>query len=171
MFGQALILLVDDNADDVLLVRRALTQARVINPLQVVMTGEEAIDYLSGKGRYANRGDYPLPGLVFLDIKMPGLDGFDVLGWIRLQPALHDLRVVMLTSSDDMRDVNAAYQRGANSFLIKPLDFERFAEISQALAGYWSWMDKAPDTFRPTEITPVSDTEIFRREVRAEHRG
>jgi CheY-like chemotaxis protein len=169
MFGDALFLLVDDNEDDIRLMRRAFTQGRVINPLQIVRSGEEAIEYLIGKERYANRGEYPLPALVLLDIRMPGLDGLDVLQWIRLQPDLREVSVVMLTCSDDVRDVNKAYQLGADSFLVKPLDFERFAEISQALAGYWAWMDKTPEPQRATEVKGVSDTEIFRREVRAAH--
>jgi CheY-like chemotaxis protein len=74
---------------------------------------------------------------------MPGLDGFDVLRWIRQEPVLSALRVVVLTASDDMRDVNVAYKMGANSFLIKPADLDRFVEISQALNGYWLWMNKA----------------------------
>lgn len=169
MFGDALFLLVDDNDDDIRLVHRAFTKARVTNPLQIVRSGEEAIQYLVGKEKYANRREYPLPGLVLLDIKMPGLDGLDVLQWIRQQPDLGEIGVIMLTSSDDMRDVNRAYELGADSFLVKPLDFERFAEISQALAGYWVWMDKMPEPHRPTEVKGVSDTELLRREVRAAH--
>lgn len=149
--AQAIFLLVEDGEDDVLLIKRAFIKANVLNPLQIVTSGEEAIAYLEGTGKYRNRTEFPLPALVLLDIKMPGLDGFQVLDWIRAQPDLRALRVVMLTSSDDMRDVNRAYQLGANSFLIKPIDFERFVEISQALAGYWLWMDKAPEVVRPGE--------------------
>src|SRR5690349_19737256 len=119
-------LLVEDNADDVVLVKRAFAKAKVLNPLHITRRGEEAIDYLSGTGKYANRAEFPLPGLVLLDLNMPGLSGFDVLRWIRQQPGLRTLRVVVLTSSDETRDVNLAYQLGANSFLVKPVDFERF---------------------------------------------
>jgi CheY-like chemotaxis protein len=93
---------------------------------------------------------------VLLDIKMPGLDGLDVLQWIRQQPDLREVGVVMLTNSDDMRDVNRAYQLGADSFLVKPLDFERFAEISQALAGYWVWMDKMPEPHCAAQSKPMA---------------
>jgi CheY-like chemotaxis protein len=148
MSDRALILLVEDNADDAALLRRAFIKARVMNPLHLARTAEEAIAYLGGSGKYANRTEFPLPSLVLLDLKMPGMDGFDVLRWIRQDPALKGLRVVVLSSSDDMRDVSTAYKLGANSFLIKPADFDRFVEISQALNGYWIWMDKAPDIER-----------------------
>ncbi len=144
----AVFLLVEDNPDHVLLLQRAFIKAKILNPLQVVRSGEEAIEYLSGVGRFVNRAEYPVPALVLLDLKMPGLDGFDVLRWIRQDAAMRSLRVVVLTTSDDMRDVNLAYQLGANSFLVKPADFERFVEISQALAGYWIWLDTAPEVAR-----------------------
>jgi CheY-like chemotaxis protein len=124
MSERALILLVEDNADDAALLRRAFIKARVMNPLHLARTGEEAIAYLGGSGRYANRSEFALPSLVLLDLKMPGMDGFDVLRWIRQDPTLKALRVVVLSSSDDMRDVNTAYKLGANSFLIKPADFD-----------------------------------------------
>jgi CheY-like chemotaxis protein len=159
MSAPSLILLIDDSENDTILMRRAFIKARLLNPLLAVANGEEAIAYLTGTGKYANRVEYPLPGLVLLDIKMNGMDGFEVLRWIRSQPGLKTLRVVMLTSSNEMRDVNLAYQLGANSFLIKPMDFERFVEISQALSGYWLWMDKAPESFRPPFDNPLSGAE------------
>src|SRR2546430_816526 len=113
----ALILLVEDREDDVILVRRAFGKANVLNPMHVVRDGAEAIAYLKGEGKYSNRAEYPLPELLLLDLKMPGTDGFEVLKWMRQQPGLQNLRVVVLTSSDQMRDVNTAYQLGANSFL------------------------------------------------------
>ncbi len=145
---QALILLAEDREDDVILVRRAFEKAKVLNPMHVVRNGAEAIAYLKGEGKYSNRAEYPLPELLLLDLKMPGTDGFDVLKWMRQQPGLQAMRVVVLTSSDQMRDVNEAYHLGANSFLVKPIDFERFVEMSQAINGYWLWMSKAPETSR-----------------------
>jgi CheY-like chemotaxis protein len=126
MPDQALILVIEDSSADILLVRRAFSQAKLTNPLQVVTNGEEAIAYLSGTGKYENRTEFPLPTLVLLDLKMPGIDGFEVLAWIRKNPNLRGLRVVVLTSSDDTKDVNRACQLGANSFLVKPLDFGKF---------------------------------------------
>jgi CheY-like chemotaxis protein len=114
----------------------------------VVRRGEEAIEYLKGEGRYANRAEYPLPDLMLLDLKMPGMSGFEVLQWVRKQPGLSLLRIIVLTTSDDIRDVNMAYQMGANSFIIKPVDFEHFVQTSKALKGYWLWMSVAPEVSR-----------------------
>ena len=153
---QALILLAEDREDDVILVRRAFQKAKVLNPMHVVRNGAETIAYLKGEGKYSNRAEYPLPELLLLDLKMPGTDGFDVLKWMRQQPGLQAMRVVVLTSSDQIRDVNAAYQLGANSFLVKPIDFERFVEMSQAINGYWLWMSKAPETSRASRgVSPA----------------
>lgn len=166
MTGLALILLVEDNADDAALLRRAFIKARVTNPLHLARSGEEALAYLSGSGRYADRNEFPLPSLVLLDLNMPGMDGFGVLRWIRQDPVLKGLRVVVLSSSDSMRDVNQAYQLGANSFLIKPADFDRFVEISQALNGFWLWMDKAPEPPSTVETMGPNNGQLFRREMR-----
>jgi CheY-like chemotaxis protein len=151
MLDQALFLLIEDTENDVLLIQRAFIKAKVLNPLLIVKTAEEAVAYLQGEGRYRNRAEFPLPALILLDLKLPGMNGFDFLRWIRAQEGLATMRIVVLTSSDLMRDVNLAYQLGANSFLVKPVDFERFVEISQALNGYWMWMSKAPENYRSTE--------------------
>jgi CheY-like chemotaxis protein len=145
---QELILLAEDREDEVLLTRRAFRQANVLNPLQVVPDGEEAIAYLEGNGKYANREEYPLPGLLLLDLKMPRKDGFEVLHWIRHHPQLRPLRVVVLTSSDHTSDVNRAYELGANSFLVKPVSFRQFVEMTQALHTYWRWTEE-PQISRP----------------------
>src|SRR5262249_7704465 len=100
------ILLAEDREDDILLITEAFSRAWIDNPIQVVRDGEEAINYLDGKGKYAVRSEYPLPTLLLLDLKMPRADGFDVLQWIRSQPSLSNLVVVVLTSSEDIRDVN-----------------------------------------------------------------
>ena len=145
MSHRALFLLVEDDEDQVALIRRAFQKANIINPIQVVRSGEEALVYLEGAGPYVSREEFPLPKLVLLDLKMPGISGFDVLRWIRQQPALKQLRVVVLTASNEIRDVNQAYQLGANSFLIKPVDFDDFVRLSQAIQGYWMWLNKVPE--------------------------
>jgi CheY-like chemotaxis protein len=125
--------MVEDNDDDVLMIRRAFERSMAGNPLQTVRTGPEAIAYLNGDSPYEDRIKHPLPAMVLLDIKLPQMDGFEVLKWIRSRADLAPLSVVMLTSSDHIRDVNLAYQLGANSFLVKPLDFWNAAELSRSI--------------------------------------
>jgi CheY-like chemotaxis protein len=154
MAEQALILIADDSDDDILVIRRAFEKAYVLNPLYAVKSGEEVISYLRGEGRYSNRDEYPLPDLLLLDLKMPGLDGFEVLRWIRQQQTLSAMRVVVLTASDHIRDVNQAYQLGANSFMVKPGDFENYVAVGKTLATYWLRQSKAPEIARePKEQT------------------
>lgn len=148
MSDQAIILLAEDREDDVLLIRRAFKKANILNPIYVVSDGQEAIAYLEGEGKYANRAEYPLPDLLLLDLKMPRMDGFQVLTWIRQQPGFSALRVVVLTSSEDFGDVNLAYKLGANSFLVKPLEFESFIETAKIVREYWLVLDKIPETPR-----------------------
>jgi CheY-like chemotaxis protein len=127
------ILLVENNQDDVLLILRAFQRAGVNRRIQAVTSGMDALAYLQGTHPYDDREKYPLPALVLLDIKMPGMDGFEVLQWIRRQGQFFELCVVMLTNSDHISDANQAYHLGANSFLVKPLDFENAAELARSL--------------------------------------
>ena len=143
------ILLAEDDENHVAFVKRAFKHANLLNPLFVVDDGEQAIAYLKGEGKYANRAEYPLPCLLLLDLKMPNKNGFEVLEWIRGQPGLSSLRVVVLTTSDQVRDVNRAYQLGANSFLTKPIDFRDFVQLTISIKGYWLWMSRAPEIERP----------------------
>lgn len=153
MADQAVILLVEDREDDILLVRKAFERGAIHNPLHVVRDGEEALHYLAGEGPYSNRAEYPLPDLILLDLKLPKVDGFDVVRWIRRQPGFSKIPVVVLTSSDAIRDVNRAYALGANSFLVKPLDFENFIETAKSLRKYWLTLNKRPTAVRPAERT------------------
>jgi CheY-like chemotaxis protein len=114
------ILLVEDNDDDVFAMQRALRKAQVTHPLQVVTDGQKAIDYLSGIGAYADRNYYPLPSLIFLDLKLPYVNGFEVLEWIRQQDSLSDTSVIVLTSSAEQSDRTRAEQLRARSYLVKP---------------------------------------------------
>jgi|SRR5690348_1028830 len=139
MKAQALILVVEDDENDAVLIRRTLTRAGVPNPRQFVKSGEAAISYLVGVGAYADRKRHPLPGLVLLDLRMPGMDGLEVLRWIRQHPFYRDLRVVVLTSSDELRDVNEAYRLGANSFLVKPLEFQNVDALFATLGAQKLW--------------------------------
>jgi CheY-like chemotaxis protein len=144
MFHQDVVLLVEDNEEDAILLRRAFLKARVLNSLLVVRDGEEAISYLEGTGRYSNRLEFPLPRVLLLDLNLPGIDGFEVLRWVRSQHALRNLRVVVLTSSDHISDVNKAYQLGASSFLVKPADLDSLIQIMASFRGYWLWLNNPP---------------------------
>lgn len=147
-----LILVIEDEEDDILLIRRTFAKAGVANPYQVVRNGDEAISYLKGEGAYADREKHPMPSLVLLDLKMPGKDGFEVLHWIRTQPELSALRVVVLTSSSEIRDVNRAYQLGANSFLMKPLDFQNIEALISTLRSQRLWANDLAETRPATSI-------------------
>jgi len=140
----AVILLVEDREDDVLIIAKAFAEARLDNEVRVVSDGEAAIQYLKGEGIYADRSKYPLPNLILLDLKMPKVDGFEVLRWLRQQPAFANIVVVVLTMSTAIRDVNLAYQLGANSFMVKPDDFQNVTSMARVLKDYWLFGNKAP---------------------------
>jgi CheY-like chemotaxis protein len=136
------ILLAEDREDDVVLIRRAFARVNFLNPLLVVKNGEEAISYLQGDTPYDDRTRYPLPAVMLLDLKMPRKDGFDVLRWIRQQRAFDTLRVLVLTSSEVSQDVALAYQLGANSFLVKPSDFNDLVQLTRFIDGFWLQFNK-----------------------------
>jgi CheY-like chemotaxis protein len=131
------ILLVEDTDDDVFFLKRALRDAGIDNPLQVVVDGQRALDYLEGKGAFADREKYPLPFLILLDLKLPYVMGLDVLKWIRQQRELDTTLVVVLTSSQQDSDVTATYRLGGNSYLIKPPNREKLHELVKSLGEYW----------------------------------
>lgn len=137
MTEQSAILLVEDNDDDVALTRHALKAAAVQNPVHVVETGPAAIEYLSGANEFRDRTKYPLPGIVFLDLKLPMMSGHEVLAWIRAQPQLESLIVVVLTSSDEPSDLRRSYSLGANSYLVKPLTARQLTDLARALNWVW----------------------------------
>ena len=157
MDERAIILIAEDEEDYVLLLRRAFAEAQITNPIFSVSTGKETISYLKGEGLYSNRDEYPLPDIFLLDLKMPRINGFEVLKWVKAQPSLAALRILVLTSSDEIRDVNQAYQLGANSFLVKPFDFEDFTNLSRLIADFWFKASRAPETFRPPK-SPKTDS-------------
>jgi len=144
----AVILVAEDREDDILLIKRAFAAMPVAHTMVVVEDGAEVIAYLKGEDKYANREEFPLPDLLLLDLKMPTVDGFEVIKWVRSQPGLAALRVLVLTSSDEIRDVNRAYSLGANSFLVKPYDFEDFVQLSRTIQEFWLKLSKTPETSR-----------------------
>ncbi len=143
------ILLAEDRDDDVVLITKAFKKTGLNYPLFVVSNGEEVISYLEGIGKFSNRAEYPLPELLLLDLKMPGTDGFEVLRWVRAQPGFGNLRILVLTSSVDIQDVNRAYGLGANSFMVKPFDFENTKELARLIKDYWFGKTKSPEVSRP----------------------
>jgi len=130
----SVILYAEDSEDDAFLMKRAFARVGFPGRLVVVPHGLEATRYLSGEGRYADRVAYPFPQLILLDIKMPHLNGLDVLHWLRSRNAFDDKPVLMLTSSSQESDVRAAYAAGADSYLVKPANLDLFRELVEDLA-------------------------------------
>jgi len=138
------ILLVEDNEDDAYLMTRALRTAEIDSPVHVVTDGEQAVNYLRGSGRFADRTEFPLPGLVLLDLKLPRVSGFEVLEWIQKELSLPQLVVVVLSSSGETRDVNMAYRFGARSYLVKPPTAASFVDLARGLKLYWLQLNQPP---------------------------
>ncbi len=143
--AQHTILLVEDDYNDVLLIRRALNKAQIANPLQVAEDGDQAVAYLAGEGPFANREAYPLPRVMLLDLKLPRRSGLEVLEWLRTRSGLGRLPVVVLTSSRESADVNRAYDLGANSYLVKPVEFGPFLDLVKTLGPYWLLLNERPE--------------------------
>lgn len=139
-----MILLVEDSEDDVFIMRHALKQAQITSRVEVVTDGQMALDYLAGQGRFGDRNAYPLPNIVFLDLKLPYLTGFEILSWIRTQPGLTGMTVVVLTSSGEDRDKTKAYSLGARSYLVKPPRAKDLTDLFQSFLG--GQLERAPRT-------------------------
>ena len=143
--SQTNILHVEDDSNDVLLFQHACRKAGVDCKLQAVNDGDEAIAYLQGQDRFANREQFPLPDLVLLDLKMPRLSGFEVLEWLRKEQKCRSLPVVVLSSSDHETDIKRAYSLGANSYLVKPVAFDSLVEIAKTIHQYWVTLNVQSD--------------------------
>lgn len=146
--GHAVVLVAEDEDDDILLLTYAFSQAGIDNPVHFVRTGQELLSYLKGDGKYFNRDEYPLPDLLLLDLKLPGYNGFELLAWVRSHPGLIGLRIVVLTSSNQTADVNNAYRLGANSYLVKPHDFDGLVRLAKLIRDFWLQRSKTPEIFR-----------------------
>ena len=131
------ILLAEDDVNDALLVERALSRAGIHNPIMIVRDGQEAIDYLEGKGPFADRKNFPLPTLALLDIKMPKKNGLEVLEWIRHSGGLKLLPVIIMSSSSIQADIDRAYQLGVNAYLVKPTAFDELVETLKTTTDFW----------------------------------
>ena len=141
------ILLVADNPDDVKLTLRAFKQNNITNPIVVAHDGQEALDYLFGTGSFAEQS-CPLPQVVLLDLRLPGMDGTEVLRQIRANPRTELLPVVILTSSTEEQDMIKGYKLGANSYVCKPVDFVHFVEAARELGRYWLVLNETPSARR-----------------------
>ncbi|MEG4580203.1 response regulator [Microcoleus sp. MON1_C5] len=140
------ILLVEDNPVDILLMQRAFRNETFANTsLQIVRDGDAAVFYLNGDGEYSDRDRYPLPAIILLDLKLPRRSGHEVLIWLRQQPELKRLPVVMLTSSRQTPDVKRAYDLGVNSYLVKPVGFASLLEMMQSFNEYWLNYTELPE--------------------------
>lgn len=139
------MLIVEDDPYDSKLILRAIRKARILNPTRLIEDGASAIAYLAGKPPFDDRTAFPLPVVVLLDLKLPKQSGFEVLQWLREQPTLSRLPVVVLTSSAENSDVNRAYDLGANSYLVKPVDSDALVDMLKTVELYWLFSNTKPD--------------------------
>ncbi|WP_293351368.1 MULTISPECIES: response regulator [unclassified Microcoleus] len=148
------ILLVEDSPVDILLMQRAFRDRIFTNTsLQIVRDGDAAVFYLNGDGEYSDRERYPLPAIILLDLKLPRRSGHEVLSWLKQQPQLKRLPVVVLTSSRQTLDVNQAYDLGVNSYLVKPVGFASLSDMMQSFGEYWLNQTELPE---PIEFSGLS---------------
>jgi CheY-like chemotaxis protein len=139
---KSLILIAEDNADDADILTRAFRSAGLRNPIRVVSDGGEAIRYLKGEGTFSDRANFPPPRLLFIDLKMPGVGGFDLLRWLREHPELRIIPAIVLTSSSLEEDVKLAYDLGANCYLSKPIAFDDLKQMIQVTLQFWTLCSK-----------------------------
>ncbi|MBW1784688.1 MAG: response regulator [Deltaproteobacteria bacterium] len=144
MDRKAMILLVEDDRMDIELTLDAFREARLENDIHVVQTGEEALDYLFGRGVYTDRKRHPLPDLILLDLKLPGISGHDVLKTIKETPLLKRVPVIILTSSREESDRAAGYDHCVNSYLVKPISFSGFLSVVKTICNYWLTLNVSP---------------------------
>ena len=150
------ILYVEDEETDVMLLLHVLGKAGIQNPLQTVKDGKLAKDYLAGHAPFEDRRQYPLPGLVLLDLNLPYWSGFEVLKWIRGQPQLRRLPVVVFTSSNRPDDIAQAYDAGANGYLVKPNSLADLSSLVLALRDFWLLHNRGPDVSGADSPPPPS---------------
>jgi len=132
------VLLVEDDLNDIFIVKRAFKMADIPTPLQVVTDGQEAIAYLRGDGKYAERDAFPLPKLMVMDIRMPLRNGFEVLEWVKQgERLLRRIPIVIVSSSDNPGDINRAYELGANAYMVKPMNFRAVEHLFETITHYW----------------------------------
>jgi CheY-like chemotaxis protein len=146
--NEKLVLIIEDNEDDVFMLQHAIRKAGITNPIHVVRTGEDAIAYLAGADRYSDWNRFPLPSIVLLDLKLPGLSGLDVLAWIRKTSGLQNLRVTILTGAPFGQQIKQASELGANWFTTKPVDHRNLIEMMKTFRLHWLELSQAPQVSR-----------------------
>lgn len=138
------ILLIEDNPNDVELTLHALRKHHLANHIHVINDGEEAVEYIFCKGKYADRDQFQTPKVIFLDLKLPKVDGIEILKMIKNDPRTKKIPVIILTSSKEERDIMTSYESGANSFIVKPVNFENFVTSIGDLGLYWLVLNESP---------------------------
>jgi len=156
MHRSCTILIVDDDENDIFFVKRAFTEINVHCKFQVMKNGQDAIDYLGGVGEYANRHKYPLPMMILMDLKMPIMDGFQVLIWLRARDGIKVIPTVVFSSSDMPQDITRAYELGANSFMTKSVTYDGLLIKLQTLSQYWLEHCKHPQVADPDRASEVA---------------
>ena len=147
------VLIAEDDADDAFLLQRSILKAGLNVRMSFVRDGQEAMDYLQGEGDYQDREAFPLPKLLLLDLKMPKLNGFDVLQRVRSEPVLKRLPIAVLTSSNLPADINKAFDLGANSYVVKPTNPNELPQVTQKLHDYWLKVNSSPECVPyPSEV-------------------
>jgi len=142
MNNEHLLLLVEDDLGHAKLVLNTLKKHKIPNRVIHLSDGAEALDYLKNNGNFKNKKEYPLPGLILLDLRLPKVDGLEVLKLIKKDKILHKIPVIILTTSDAEDDINKAYEHNINSYLVKPLDFDEFKEMLNDFGLYWFLWNK-----------------------------
>lgn len=139
------ILMVDDDPNDTLLIQRALRSTLVEGHVISVENGEQAINYLAGEGEYADRDRFPLPVFILMDIKLPRKTGLEVLAWMKEKDSLRSIPVIMFTSSNQQADIKQAYDLGANSYIVKPVEYSKLEKTLRDLIHYWASLNQFPE--------------------------
>jgi CheY-like chemotaxis protein len=138
------LLVVDDDENDLLFMRRAISRAEISNPVQVVRDGQQAIDYLAGTGSFADRIQFPLPGLIITDYQLPLKSGFDLLKWLRSRPGLKRIPVILLSSTANPAEMSAVFDAGGNAFVVKPTGMLELVDLFKAIKEFWINFNQVP---------------------------